>query len=50
MLGREAKDDATKTLDLIHSTSLQNVKGILLSSDAEKAFQMSSIGFYDGNL
>lgn len=36
--GREAKDNVTKALLLIHATKDWDIEGLLLSTDAEKAF------------
>lgn len=38
MPGTEAKDNVTKALLLIHAAKMRNIKGFLLSTDAEKAF------------
>lgn len=38
MPGREAKGNVTKSLDLIYAAHTQIIEGLLLSMDAEKAF------------
>lgn len=38
MPDREAKDNVTKSLNLIHAARQQKIEGFLLSTDAEKAF------------
>lgn len=38
MLNREARDNIIKTLNLIQAVTQDSVEGLLLSTDAEKAF------------
>lgn len=38
MPGREAKDNVTKSLNLIYAARRLKIEGLLLSTDAEKAF------------
>lgn len=38
MPGRETRDNVIKALNLIHATRTQTIEGLLLSTDAEKAF------------
>lgn len=38
VLSREAKDNVTRTLDVIHAAKTSHVPLMLLSTDAEKAF------------
>lgn len=38
MPGREARNNITKALNQIHSTHLNKIEGLLISTDAEKAF------------
>lgn len=42
MPGREARDNTTKALNLIHFSRNSETKGLLLSTDAEKAFNRVS--------
>lgn len=38
MSGREARDNITKALNLIHNAHLNKTEGLLLATDAEKTF------------
>lgn len=49
MPGREAKDNVIKALNLIHKSRTDNLEGMLLSTDAEKAFDRVSWDFLFAN-
>lgn len=38
MLGRESRDNVTKALNFIYAARTRKIQGLLLSTDAEKAF------------
>lgn len=50
MPNREAKDNTTQAFDAIHYAHSENIDTLLLSADAEKAFDKVDRGFMKADL